>query len=143
VRFLLDVNVLVALFDDAHAYSAKANAFIAKTGVKIASCPLTENGIVRVMNAGQYAQRAIGFERVRTQLNAMSAELDHEFWPDDVSIREARHIDLGKIHGHTQISDAYLLALAVSRGGALLTVDQRISLGAVPGATTDNLLVLQ
>jgi uncharacterized protein len=94
-------------------------------------------------NAGQYAQRAIGFERVRTQLNAMSAELDHEFWPDNVSIREARHIDLSKIHGHNQITDAYLLALAVSRGGALLTFDQRISLGAVPGATTDNLLVLQ
>lgn len=143
MRLLLDVNLWVALFDDAHTHSALANAFVSKRGAKIATCPLIENGVVRVMNAAQYSQRgAVGFERVRAHLVAATAALDHEFWPDDVSIRDSKHIDLAKVHGHNQITDAYLLALAVKHGGALVTFDQRIALSVVPGAMAKNLIVL-
>lgn len=50
MRALLDVNVWVALFDDAHLFSQRANAFINGPNVQIATCPLVENGVVRVMN---------------------------------------------------------------------------------------------
>lgn len=143
LRHLLDVNVWVALFDDAHTHSPIANAFIARRRLKIATCPLTENGVVRVLNVPQYARvGAVGLARVRDQLAYAAGKLDHEFWPDDVSIRDSRRIDLSKVHGHNQITDAYLLALAVKHGGALVTFDQRIALSAVPGALAKNLLVL-
>lgn len=143
MRYLLDINVWIALFDDAHTHSALANDFIAKRGVKIATCPLIENGVVRVMNTAQYSQRgAVGFERVRAQLAAATKLLDHQFWPDDVSIRDEDAIDLAKIHGHNQITDAYLLALAAKNKGALVTFDQRIAVSVAPRATAKNLIVL-
>jgi len=49
-RLLLDVNVWVALFDDAHVASSRANALIETPGIKIATCPLVENGVIRVLN---------------------------------------------------------------------------------------------
>ncbi len=144
MRYLLDVNVWVALFDDAHTHSAMANAFIARRGMKIATCPLTENGVVRVLNAPQYGRAgAVGLARVRDQLALATRKLNHEFWPDDVSIRDAKRIDMSKVHGHNQITDAYLLALVVKHGGALVTFDQRIALSAVVGATAKHLLVLE
>jgi uncharacterized protein len=143
MRYLLDVNVWVALFDDAHTHSAMANTFIARRGLKIASCALVENGVIRVMNVPQYGVRgAVGFERVRDQLQLATSTLDHEYWPDDVSLRDKKRFDLTKVYGHHQISDVYLLGLAVAHGGALVTFDQRIVLSSVPNATAKNLHIL-
>ena len=143
MRYLLDVNVWIALFDDAHTHSSIANAFIAKRGIKIATCPLVENGVVRVMNVPQYGRAgAVGLERVRDQLRHATTTLKSEFWPDDISIRDAQHINLAKVHGHNQITDVYLLALAVKHGGALVTFDQRVVINAAPKATAKHLVVL-
>lgn len=143
MRALLDVNVWVALFDDAHVFSPQANAFVDSPGVRIATCPLVENGVIRVMNLPGYGQRgAVGIHRVRDRLREACNLLDHEFWPDDVSLRDERRIDFSRVHGHNQITDLYLLALAVEHGGCLVTFDQGISLSAVRGASADNLRVL-
>jgi predicted nucleic acid-binding protein len=40
------------------------------------------------------------------------------------------------------LTDVYLLALAVSRGGALVTFDRSIAIDAVRGATAASLIVL-
>ena len=143
MRYLLDVNVWVALFDDAHTHSAIANAFIAKRGIKIATCPLVENGVVRVMNVPQYGRGgAVGLERVRDQLRHATATLKSEFWPDDISIRDDEHINLAKVHGHNQITDAYLLALAVKHGGRFVTLDRGAWAGAVRGGQEGSLVVV-
>ena len=69
MRALLDVNVWIALFDDAHQFSEPANAFIAKRGVQIASCPLVENGVVRVLSSPHYSRHgALGIAQVRQRL---------------------------------------------------------------------------
>ena len=144
MRYLLDVNLWIALFDDAHTHSARANAFIAKRAIKIATCPLVENGVIRVLNLPNYALRgAVGIDQVKRQLKHATAELDHEFWPDDVSMLDDRRIDFSKIFGHNQISDVYLLALAVAHRGALVTFDQHIAFTAVKGATEKHLVVLR
>ena len=70
------------------------------------------------------------------------ATLDHEFWPDSVSLRDDSAVDFTRVHGHNQITDLYLLALAVKRDGALITLDQNILLHAVHGATAAHLRVL-
>jgi uncharacterized protein len=143
IAHLLDVNVWVALFDDAHVGSARANAFIDAPGRMIATCPLTENGTIRVLNLPSYGKRgALGLARVREQLQRACAALPHQFWPDDVSLRDDNAIDFSQVHGHNQIIDLYLLALAVKHKGALVTFDQSIPLSAVRGATREHLLIL-
>ncbi len=142
-RLLLDVNVWVALFDDAHVASARANALIETPGIRIATCPLVENGVIRVLNLPSYGRRgALGIMAVRQQLLNACASLDHEFWPDDVSLRDDSAVDFTRVHGHNQITDLYLLALAVKHEGSLITFDQNIPLQAVHGATTAHLRVL-
>ena len=142
-RLLLDVNVWVALFDDAHVASPLANRLIDTPGIKIATCPLVENGVIRVMNLPSYGRRgALGLQRVRAQLMHACAALDHQFWPDDLSLRDDAMVDFNRVHGHNQITDLYLLALAVKHKGTLVTFDQGIPLSAVRKATAEHLLVL-
>ncbi|TAG45848.1 MAG: PIN domain-containing protein [Betaproteobacteria bacterium] len=142
-RSLLDVNVWVALFDDAHVASARANAWIEQPGVRIATCPLVENGVIRVLNLPSYGRRgALGLQVVRQQLVSACLSLDHEFWSDDVSLRDDSAVDFNRVHGHNQITDLYLLALAVRHGGTLVTFDQNIPLDAVRGASSEHLRVL-
>jgi uncharacterized protein len=143
VRALLDVNVWIALFDDAHLHAEQANAFIETPAVRIATCPLVENGVIRVMNLPGYGRRGpVGLAAVRDQLRRACTDLDHEFWPDDVSLRDEAAVDFGRIHGHNQITDVYLLALAVRHRGCLVTFDQSVALAAVPGAQQRHLKIL-
>lgn len=143
MRHLLDINVWIALFDDAHVLSERANAFIETPGLRIATCPLIENGVIRVMNLPGYGRRgAVGLKVVRDRLVEACNQLDHEFWADDISLRDDRHADFTRVHGHNQITDLYLLGLAVSHGGVLTTFDQAIPIGAVAGAAARHVLVL-
>ena len=143
MRALLDVNVWVALFDDAHQFSARANAFIETPGVQIATCPLVENGVIRVLSLPSYGRKGgLPIQRVREQLRAACAALDHVFWPDDISLRDDTLVDFNRVQGHHQITDLYLLALAVRRGGCLASFDQAIALSSVPGAQARHLRLL-
>jgi toxin-antitoxin system PIN domain toxin len=143
MRALLDVNVWVALFDDAHQFSARANAFIESRGVEIATCPLVENGVIRVMSLPSYGRKGgLPIQRVRDRLREACAALDHEFWPDEISLRDEEHVDFGRVQGHNQITDLYLLALAVHRGGCLASFDQAIALASVRRATAQSLLLI-
>ena len=142
-RALLDVNVWIALFDDAHQFSERANAFIAAPGAEIATCPLVENGVIRVMGLPSYGRRGgLSMQLVRQRLREACATLNHAFWPDDVSLRSDDCVDFSRVQGHNQITDLYLLALAVAHGGRLVTFDQTIALSSVHGATADHLLLL-
>ena len=140
MRALLDVNVWVALFDDAHQFSDRANAFIETRGVKIATCPLVENGVIRVLSVPSYGRRGgLPIQRVRERLQQVCAALDHEFWPDDISLRDDERVNFNRVQGHHQVTDLYLLALAVHRGGCLTSFDQAIALSRVHGATARHL----
>ena len=66
----------------------------------------------------------------------------HEFWPDEVSLLDTDVVDSTRVHGPRQLTDLYLLALAVRRGGRLVTFDTGIALAAVKKATKQNLLLL-
>ena len=143
MRALLDVNVWIALFDDAHQFSAQANEFVGAHGITIATCPLVENGVIRVMSLPSYGRRGgVAIQATRSQLRIACASLNHEFWPDDISLCDDTHVDFSRVQGHNQITDLYLLALAVNHGGCLVTFDQAISLSSVRGATKRNLKLL-
>lgn len=143
MRALLDVNVWVALFDDAHQFSERANRFTEARGTKIATCPLVENGVIRVLSLPHYGRRGgLPIQLVRDRLREACATLDHEFWPDDVSLRDDEAVDFSRVQGHNQITDLYLLALAVKHGGCLATFDQAIALQSVRGAGARHLRLL-
>lgn len=142
MRALLDVNVLIALLDADHiSHSAAIGWFAANAANGWASCPITQNGCARIMShpayPGSYAANEI-VERLRVA----SKDPVHEFWPDAVSLLDDQVIDTTRIHGPRQLTDVYLLALAVSRGGVLVTFDRTIAIDAVRGATADSLVVL-
>ena len=142
-RALLDVNVWVALLDDAHQFSEEANAFIESPEARIATCPLVENGVIRIMAMPSYGRGGgLPMHQVRQRLQHACATLDHAFWPDDVSLRDDTLVDFSRVQGHQQVTDLYLLALAVRHGGRLVTFDRAVALSSVRGATAEHLLVL-
>ena len=143
MRLLLDVNVWVALLDDAHIHNSDALKLFRQPRLAIASCALTENGVLRVLNLPGYANRAPpGFEAVRQKLALACSDVNHAFWPCTLSLRDTSVLNWSHIMGHNQITDAYLLALAVHHGGALATFDHRVTASAVRGATAKHLKLL-
>ena len=143
MRHLLDINVWVALLDEAHVHHAQALAFAQRRKVKIATCPIIENGVIRILNLSGYSRLGpAGFEAVRNKLQQICTDLDHEFWPDEVSLRTEAGINWNRVFGHNQITDVYLLALAVARLGCFVTLDHRVTLSTVNSGTPKNLMLL-
>lgn len=142
MRSLLEVNVLLALFQPDHVHFEQAQQWWrANETYGWASCPLTQNGFARILSQQSYPKPLPTAEAI-TRLAEHIGHTDHEFWPDDVSITEQAIFNPGGILGPNQITDAYLLALAVKNGGRLATLDQSISLRAVRGAEPRHLAVI-
>jgi toxin-antitoxin system PIN domain toxin len=130
---LLDVNVLIALVDPAHVQHERAHAWFAKLGRKsFATCPLTENGLVRIVGHPRYPNSPGPPSVVVETLRAIRALPGHVFWPDALSIADAQHFAAQWLSSHAQVTDAYLLALARANRGRLATLDQKlaVALGA-------------
>lgn len=143
MRHLLDVNVWVALLDEAHVHHAQALALIQKRKLQVATCPMVENGVIRVLNLPGYSKFGpVGFEPVRDKIDQICRDLDHEFWPDTISLRAENIVNWSRVFGHNQITDLYLLALAVANRGCLVTLDHRVALSTVIGASSRNLMHL-
>lgn len=137
------MNVWIALLDEAHVHHAQALAFVKRRKVKIATCPLTENGVIRILNLPGYSKHGpAGFEPVKQKLQQICADLDHEFWPDSLSLRTETKVNWSRVLGHNQITDVYLLALALANKGCLVTLDHRVALSTVIGAGSANLMLL-
>ena len=142
MRSLLDVNVLVALHDSRHAHHlVAATWFQAHLEQGWASCPITQNGCLRVLSQPGYTQ-PLSVADALAKLQRSVATPSHAFWPDAISLLDAANVQHAQVHGPRQLTDIYLLALAVHHGGRLVTLDQRIPLTAVHGATPDHLVVL-
>ncbi|HNF90424.1 MAG TPA: VapC toxin family PIN domain ribonuclease [Thiobacillaceae bacterium] len=142
MRALLDVNVLIALLDANHLHHARAMVWLeSHLDAGWSSCPITQNGCIRILSQPAYpnAQPAAA---VALRLAEAAAGPAHEFWADEVSLLDPACLDWRHVLGARQVTDVYLLALAVRRGGCLVTLDGGIPLKAVAGATPTNLLVL-
>ena len=143
MRLLLDINVWVALFDDAHIHNAHARKLFRQPKLEIATCAITENGVLRILNLPGYAKRTPpGFDLVREKLALACTDVDHEFWPCNLSLRDEKVLNWSRVMGHNQITDAYLLALAVHCNGALATFDHRVAISVVNRAATKHLKLL-
>lgn len=143
MRSLLDINVLIALLDQDHAFHTRAHAWWRKAQPQWASCPLTENGVVRIMASVNYSKaRQFTVADIVNLLQTFAAGTEHTFWPDSVSILDAKRFEHGRILSSKSLADIYLLALAMEKGGRLVSFDQGIAASAVARATSRNLLIL-
>lgn len=139
---LLDVNVLVALFDPNHVHHELAHDwFVDQRSSGWATCPLTENGFVRVLSHPGYGDGSRPGELV-DRLRQFCASGPHVFWQDTVSLRDKKLFNPSVIRGHRQVSEVYLLGLAKKHGGQLATFDRTIPISTVIGATPDTLAVI-
>jgi toxin-antitoxin system PIN domain toxin len=146
MRALLDVNVLIALLDAGHVHHAAAGRWLDShladgPAAGWASCPLTQNGCLRILSNRAYPRPqpvAAGAAR----LAETAATPHHAFWPDDLSVLEPARFAHDRWLDSRQITDAYLLALAVHRGGVFVTLDHGIDISLVTGATPRHLVTI-
>jgi uncharacterized protein len=130
--FLLDVNVLIALVDPLHVQHDQAHDWFSRTGKRsFATCPITENGLLRIIGHPKYPNSPGPPSEVARVLTAMRALPGHRFWPDDISIADGSHIDTTLLTSHSRVTDTYLLALAAAHGGRLASMDHRLAIDAV------------
>ena len=140
---LLDINLLIALFDKSHVCHEAAHQWFGRNrSLGWATCPLTENGFVRIVSNSAYPGRRTNLADAIARLEEFRTSGHHVFWPDSVSLRDGNLFRPVHITGHRQLTDVYLLALALQRGGRLATFDHTIPLRSVAGARQEHLVVL-
>ena len=132
---LLDANVLIALSDADHPHRAAALRFFEQCAVREgwATCPLTENAFLRIQGRPG-AGRSFGSPlEARRVLASQLASPGHQFWPDDLSLADDRLFPL--LPPSKDLTDIYLLALAVKHRGRFATFDTGIDPTLVPGGS--------
>jgi toxin-antitoxin system PIN domain toxin len=142
MRALLDINVLIALHDRDHIHHERAALWLENNiALGWASCPLTQNGVLRIMSQPGYSSaQPLGV--LINMLQSATSTSYHQLWSDSVSMLDSSRFHHAHLHGPRQLTDVYLLALAVENGGRLVGFDQRIPLSAVHGATAAHLVTL-
>jgi toxin-antitoxin system PIN domain toxin len=141
---LLDVNVLVAMFDPRHVFHSAAHSWFGlnrKHGWT--TCPLTINGCIRILSSPGYPVLKQTPAQISGDLREFCGATDHHFWPDSVSLLDDTLFRMSAISGHQNITEAYLLGLAVRNHGRLATFDRSIPLHAVLGARPGNLALIR
>ena len=128
--YLLDINVLLALCDSLHVHHAAAHNWFSQYGRHAwATCPITENGFVRIASHPSYPNRPGDPAIVLDILRQFCALDGHAFWGDEVTLRDI--VLPGVTITHAHLTDVYLLGLAARKDGKLATFDRHIPASAV------------
>jgi toxin-antitoxin system PIN domain toxin len=128
--YLLDINVLLALTDPMHIHHESARRWFGQKGRQAwATCPITENGFIRIASHPNYPNRPGDVSAVLAVLRRLCDTPGHHFWPEDISIRQM--LDGNTVVSPGHITDAYLLGLAIQKHGKLATLDRGIPVHAV------------
>jgi uncharacterized protein len=125
--YLLDVNVLIALLWPDHECHLRAQRWFRQSGAQgWATCPITEAGFVRIVSNPAFTQHPVSAQDAFEVLHASLGHPAHHFWAEDIGIAEAfAYVDRSLL-GHQQVTDAYLLGLAIHKKGRLATLDAGI-----------------
>lgn len=142
MRALLDVSVLIALLDFNHRDHIKAmNWFQSNLNRGWATCPITENGCIRILSQPKYGNPLSISDAVQ-RLRALISSPYYEFVPDNISLHDNLVVNDQLLQGPKQLTDTYLVALAVKHNMRFATLDTGIRLNAVIGASQSNLVVI-
>jgi toxin-antitoxin system PIN domain toxin len=122
--FLLDVNVLIALLWPPHEDHRRAQRWFAQNALQgWATCAMTQAGFVRIVSNPAFSGRAISPRDAVEVLGGSLQHPSHRFWTSDIGVAEAMAPFGQRLLGHQQITDAYLLGLAIHKKGRLATLD--------------------
>jgi toxin-antitoxin system PIN domain toxin len=142
-RTLLDLNVLIALTDDCHQHHKKAWSWLKTIGQQSwGVCPLTEAGYVRVTTNPAAHSGARTLSKSANVLRELAREPGYCYWPISDSWATLTAPFADRIFGHQQVTDAYLLGLAIKENGVLVTFDRAMKFMA-GHEFARNLLVLE
>ena len=140
MAFLLDVNVLIALTDSLHEHHRRVTDWFESDPYRPwATCPVTENGFIRILGHPRYPNFAGDTSDAREILEKLCLLPGHQFWPDDISLRD--RTKFRNLPDSRHLTDHYLLGLAVARQGSLATMDQSIGAAALPDGERSVLLI--
>ncbi len=139
---LLDVNVLISMLDATHKYHAATTGWLDQHKDLWASCPITQNGYLRIVTQEKYPNR-ISIKQAIEILSQAVAKPRHKFLADNISLLDRRHVAHRHIKGHKQLTDIYLLALSVSHGARFVTLDRGVSSVAVPQANNASVHIIK
>jgi uncharacterized protein len=130
---LLDINVLIALCDPAHPHATAALGFFDEALFHNgwATCPLVENGFLRIFGASKYPGGPGSPEEARPFLLRLLASAGHQFWLDDLTLTDAQTFP--GLPASNDLTDLYLLGLAVKHGGRFATFDHGLDASLIPG----------
>ena len=139
---LLDVNMLIALSWPSHIHHRAAHAWFSKNAAHgWATCPLTQCAFVRISSNPKIIPEAVTPNEALDLLRQIVSQEHHTFWPDDVAVLD-ECIPNKFLVGHRQVTDAYLLGLAIHHGGRLVTLDKGVLALARPGSSDARALEL-
>ena len=134
MTFLLDVNVILALIDPSHVFHDRSHIWFESAGRRSwATCPLTENGAIRIFGHRRYLEGPGSPAAAASLVGGLRAAANHQFWPDSFSLFDESLVSTEIIRTSAEVTDTYLLTLAVLRGGNLATFDRKLSTAAVKG----------
>jgi toxin-antitoxin system PIN domain toxin len=132
---LLDVNVLIALAWPEHKQHSLVRGWFRKNRAKgWATCPLVQAGFVRILSNPAFSSHSVAIPEAVEALRVGVQDDAHQFWPDSISFPDAVGLLRGRISGHQQVTDAYLVALAIRHRGKLATLDRGIAQLAPAGS---------
>lgn len=131
MTYLLDVNVLIALLDPRHVHHEFAHTWFGREGAESwATCPMTENAILRILGNPKYPNSPGNPAVVASLLRQLREAAGHVFWPDKISLLDPAFTALDRVLVSKQVTDTYLLSLAAASGGRLATFDRRMAADA-------------
>lgn len=136
---LLDTNLLIALLWPAHEFHDAAQRWFRTNRSDWATCPLTESGFVRIISNPAFSRDAVSPTEAKEYLASNLSSEKHRFMADSISYAKAV-APFGTITGHRQITDAYLLGLALHHGARLATFDKAMAQLAQEHAGLVNLI---
>ena len=136
--WLLDVNALIALLSRDHLHHDRMHQWFAAHSSKgWATCPITENGAIRILS-----QDALGAGRVQPsevvaalRATAESQPKHHRFWTDTISLTDDTLFRVEYILGPKLVTDAYLLGLAAQHNAKLVSFDRTLPWQAIRNGT--------
>ena len=133
--FLLDANTLIALAWPEHEFHERVGRWFARHSKSgWATCPITQAAFVRILSNPAFSPNALSPANALRVLETNLSLPNHEFWPDSIAVPDALGAVGTRLRGHQQITDAYLLGLALHHRGKLATMDEGIVAWGVEGA---------
>ena len=140
---LLDVNVLIALLWPPHEAHARAQRWFARNADQgWATCALTQAGFVRIVSNPAFSRRVVSPRDALAVLQGSLQHRAHRFWAEDIGITEAVAQFGRRLTGHQQVTDAYLLGLAIHKKGRVATLDSSLAFLLPDKSSAKNAIVL-